>query len=122
MQNPPEIQIDYAGPRTPSPIEESKFELKFTMKQYKFKVDFDQESIMEVDEEDDEEADRYKQFQAEKAEVNVTVNPLANQRPVPTVSIMTPTKSMAQANSAQFDVANSPELVSACDHVLVIVF
>lgn len=71
------------------------------MKQYKFKVDYDQKSIMEVDEESEDERQGH-------SEMNVQVNPLAH-RVVPTVSIMTPTKSMA--NCLQYDVANSPVLV-----------
>nr|XP_046908678.1 putative uncharacterized protein DDB_G0280555 [Dermatophagoides farinae] len=38
-ENTPEIQIDLAGPRTPSPVEETSFELPPPQKRkYKFKV------------------------------------------------------------------------------------
>lgn len=63
---------------------------------------------MEVDEEE-EEVDKHKQQEDEI--INAHDIGGTNRRTVPIVSIMTPTKSMAQANSSQFDVANSPELV-----------
>lgn len=61
FQIPPEIQIDLVGPRTPSPVEEEcNLELPVSKKQYKFKVDYDQESVYKSAEEDDNEEDAEK--------------------------------------------------------------
>lgn len=56
-ENPPEIQIDLVGPRTPSPVEESSFELPSApQKKYKFKVAYDGESMCNADDYSGEES------------------------------------------------------------------
>ncbi|KAI2799886.1 Maspardin [Blomia tropicalis] len=49
-ENPPEIQIDLVGPRTPSPVEESDLEIpSVPVKQYKFKVQYDADSMCNME-------------------------------------------------------------------------
>lgn len=80
QQNPPEIQIDLVGPRTPSPTEEElNVELPVLTKQYKFKVEYDQETMFNEEEEEEEEEDdggsQQNYYESKSSVVDVATTP-----------------------------------------------